>query len=37
VRGRLALIRKIADQVIAAKGTKPGKLTVITTGKDLPL
>jgi len=36
VRGRAALIKKIADELIAAKGVKHGKLTVTTTGKDLP-
>ena len=36
VRGQAAVIRKIADELIAAKGVKHGKLTVTTTGKDLP-
>jgi CopG family nickel-responsive transcriptional regulator len=36
VRGQAAVIRQIADQLIAAKGVKHGKLTVTTTGKDLP-
>jgi CopG family nickel-responsive transcriptional regulator len=36
VRGRASIIRKIADELIAAKGVKHGKLTVTTTGKDLP-
>lgn len=36
VRGRGAIIKKIADELIAAKGVKHGKLTVTTTGKDLP-
>jgi CopG family transcriptional regulator, nickel-responsive regulator len=36
VRGRADVIRRIADQLIAAKGVKHGKLTVTTTGKDLP-
>jgi len=36
VRGRAALIRKIADELISAKGVKHGKLTVTTTGKNLP-
>jgi CopG family transcriptional regulator, nickel-responsive regulator len=36
VRGQAAVIRKIADALIAAKGVKHGKLTVTTTGKDLP-
>jgi CopG family nickel-responsive transcriptional regulator len=37
VRGKASVIRKIADELIAAKGVKHGKLTVTTTGKDLPL
>ena len=36
VRGKAGIIRTIADQLIAAKGVKHGKLTVTTTGKDLP-
>lgn len=36
VRGPGQLIRQIADELIAAKGVKHGKLTVTTTGKDLP-
>lgn len=36
VRGKADLIKKIADELIAAKGVKHGKLTVTTTGKDLP-
>jgi len=36
VRGKAAKIKAIADQLIAAKGVKHGKLTVTTTGKDLP-
>ena len=36
VRGKAAVIRKIADELITAKGVKHGKLTVTTTGKDLP-
>jgi len=36
VRGKSAVIRKIADELISAKGVKHGKLTVTTTGKDLP-
>jgi CopG family nickel-responsive transcriptional regulator len=35
VRGRAALVKKIADELIAAKGVKHGKLTVTTTGKGL--
>jgi CopG family nickel-responsive transcriptional regulator len=37
VRGPAATIRKIADELTAAKGVKHGKLTVTTTGKDMPL
>jgi CopG family nickel-responsive transcriptional regulator len=36
VRGKARIIRKIADELIAAKGVKHGKLTVTTTGKDIP-
>jgi CopG family nickel-responsive transcriptional regulator len=36
VRGQASVIRKIADELIAAKGVKHGKLTVTTTGKDMP-
>ena len=36
VKGKATLVKKIADELIAAKGVKHGKLTVTTTGKDLP-
>jgi CopG family transcriptional regulator, nickel-responsive regulator len=36
VRGKAAVIKKIADELIAAKGVKHGKLTVTSTGEDLP-
>ena len=36
VRGQAGVIRKIADALITAKGVKHGKLTVTTTGKDMP-
>ena len=36
VRGKAGLVKKIADELIAAKGVKHGRLTVTTTGKDLP-
>lgn len=36
VRGKAALIKRIADELIAAKGVKHGKLTVTSTGKNLP-
>ncbi|MGO9200405.1 MAG: nickel-responsive transcriptional regulator NikR [Limisphaerales bacterium] len=36
VRGRADRIKKIAEELIAAKGVKHGKLTVTSTGVDLP-
>ena len=36
VRGKAAIIKKIADELTTAKGVKHGQLTVTTTGKDLP-
>ena len=36
VRGKAGVIKRIADELIAAKGVKHGKLTVTTSGKDLP-
>jgi len=36
VRGKAAMVKKIADELIAAKGVKHGKLTVTSSGKDLP-
>jgi len=36
LRGRAALVKRIADELIVAKGVKHGKLTVTSTGKDLP-
>jgi CopG family nickel-responsive transcriptional regulator len=36
VRGKAAVVKRIADELIAAKGMKHGKLTVTSTGKDLP-
>jgi CopG family nickel-responsive transcriptional regulator len=36
VRGNAGVIKRIADELIAAKGVKHGKLTVTSTGKDLP-
>jgi len=36
VRGDAAEIKKLADEMIAAKGVKHGKLVITTTGKDLP-
>jgi CopG family nickel-responsive transcriptional regulator len=35
VRGKAATVRLVADQLIAARGVKHGKLTVTTTGEDL--
>jgi CopG family transcriptional regulator, nickel-responsive regulator len=36
VRGRADKIKQLADEMIAAKGVKHGKLTITGTGKDLP-
>lgn len=36
VRGRASLVRNVADHLIATKGIKHGKLTLTTTGKELP-
>jgi CopG family nickel-responsive transcriptional regulator len=35
VRGKSAVLRKIADQLISAKGVKHGKLVMTSTGKNL--
>lgn len=35
VRGKAATVRLVADQLIAARGVKHGKLTVTTTGEDI--
>ncbi len=37
VRGKARVVQEIADELIGAKGIKHGKLTVTTTGKDLPV
>lgn len=37
VKGKAGVIKTIADELIAAKGVKHGKLTVTTTGKDMPV
>lgn len=36
VRGKASKIKQLADELIAAKGVKHGKLTITTTGQDLP-
>ena len=36
VRGKTGTIKKIADELIAAKVVKHGKLTVTSSAKDLP-
>lgn len=36
VRGQPQQVKSVADALIAAKGVKHGKLTITTTGKDLP-
>lgn len=35
VRGKAGDVRLVADQLIAARGVKHGKLTVTTTGEDI--
>jgi len=35
VRGKSGVVRQVADQLIAARGVKHGKLTVTTTGADI--
>ena len=35
VRGKSAVVRKVADMLISAKGVKHGRLTITTTGKEL--
>jgi len=37
VRGKAVTVKRIADELIAAKGVKHGKLTVTTTGEDLAI
>lgn len=34
LRGKASAVKRMADQLIAAKGVKHGKLTITTTGKD---
>ena len=36
VRGKAIDVKRLADELIAAKGVKHGKLTITSTGKDLP-
>jgi CopG family transcriptional regulator, nickel-responsive regulator len=36
VRGKASVIKSVAEHLIAVKGVKHGKLTMTTTGKDLP-
>jgi CopG family nickel-responsive transcriptional regulator len=36
VRGKAGLIKRIADELIAARGVKHGRLTVTSSGRDLP-
>ena len=36
VRGKATVVRKLSDALIAAKGVKHGRLTVTTSGKNLP-
>ncbi len=37
VRGPARRVKQVAERLIAAKGVKHGKLTVTSTGKDLPV
>jgi CopG family nickel-responsive transcriptional regulator len=37
VRGKANVIKRIADELIVAKGVKHGKLPGTTTGKELPV
>jgi CopG family transcriptional regulator, nickel-responsive regulator len=36
VRGKASVVKGIAEHLIAVRGVKHGKLTITTTGKDLP-
>ena len=36
VRGKASLIKSFANRLIGAKGVKHGKLSITTTGKELP-
>jgi CopG family nickel-responsive transcriptional regulator len=36
VRGKASTVKKIADELMTAKGVKHGKLTVTSSGTDLP-
>ena len=36
VRGKASIIQALADRLIGAKGVKHGKLSITTTGKELP-
>jgi CopG family transcriptional regulator, nickel-responsive regulator len=36
VRGKASVVRSVADHLIAIRGVKHGRLTMTTTGKDLP-
>ena len=35
VRGKAEMVKKLADELIATRGVKHGKLTLTSTGKDL--
>jgi CopG family nickel-responsive transcriptional regulator len=36
VRGQAQQVKKIADELLTARGVKHGKLTVTTTGREMP-
>jgi CopG family nickel-responsive transcriptional regulator len=35
VRGKSAVVRRVADVLISTKGVKHGRLTITTTGQEL--
>jgi CopG family transcriptional regulator, nickel-responsive regulator len=37
LRGRASAVRSVAEHLIAVRGVKHGKLTLTTTGKDIPV
>ena len=36
LRGRVASLKALADRLIGVKGVKHGRLSLTTTGKDIP-
>jgi CopG family transcriptional regulator, nickel-responsive regulator len=37
LRGRASVVRSVAEHLIAVRGVKHGKLTLATTGQDIPV